>query len=195
EGRDIHASTAQEIFGSADGEHRRRAKAINFGIVYGMSAFGLAQRLDIDQKTAQEYIDLYFSRYPGVKAYIEKTLEEARRTGYVKTMFDRRRYTPDLKSQNRIISGAAERIAVNAPIQGSAADLMKIAMIRVSRGLRGTGALLILQVHDELVLEVPEGRVDASAEILRKEMEGVQPEMSVPLRVDVSRGATWADME
>ena len=110
-------------------------------------------------------------------------------------MFDRRRYTPDLKSQNRIISGAAERIAVNAPIQGSAADLMKIAMIRVSRGLKGTGALLILQVHDELVLEVPSGQADAAERILRKEMEGVHPEMSVPLRVDVSRGATWADME
>jgi DNA polymerase-1 len=195
EGKDIHSSTAQEIFGSADDEHRRRAKAINFGIVYGMSAFGLAQRLDIDQKTAQEYIDLYFSRYPGVKGYIERTLENARRSGYVQTMFERRRYTPDLKSQNRIISGAAERIAVNAPIQGSAADLMKIAMIRVSRGLKGTGALLILQVHDELVLEVPADQADAAERILRKEMEGVHPEMSVPLRVDVSRGATWADME
>src|SRR6185295_1655031 len=174
-------------------EHRRRAKAINFGIVYGMSAFGLAQRLDIDQKTAQEYIDLYFSRYPGVKAYIEKTLEEARKTGYVKTMFERRRYTPDLKSQNRVISGAAERIAVNAPIQGSAADLMKIAMIRVCRRLKGTGALLILQVHDELVIEAPESAAETAATIVREEMEGVHP-MSVPLKVDVVRGATWADM-
>jgi DNA polymerase-1 len=195
EGRDIHASTAQEIFGSADGEHRRRAKAINFGIVYGMSAYGLAQRLDIDQKTAQEYIDRYFARYPGVKTYIERTLEEARRAGYVLTMFDRRRYVPDLKSQNRVISGAAERIAVNAPIQGSAADLMKIAMIRVSRALKGTGALLILQVHDELVLEVPAEQADSAEEILRREMEGVHAGMSVPLKVDVSRGATWADME
>ena len=193
EGRDIHAATAQEIFGSADDEHRRRAKAINFGIVYGMSAFGLSQRLGIDQKTAQEYIDLYFSRYPGVKAYLSRTLEDARRIGFVKTMFDRRRYTPDLKSQNRVISGAAERIAVNAPIQGSAADLMKLAMIRVSRSLKGMGALMILQVHDELVLEVPSEKADAASQILREEMEGVHP-MSVPLKVDVSRGPNWADM-
>jgi DNA polymerase I len=194
EGRDVHASTAEEIFKSSDDEHRRRAKAINFGIVYGMSAFGLAQRLDIDQKTAQEYIDLYFSRYPGVKTYIDRTLEDARRIGYVKTMFDRRRYTPDLKSQNRVISGAAERIAVNAPIQGSAADLMKLAMIRVSSSLKGMGALMILQVHDELVLEVPSEKADAVTEVLREAMEGVHP-MSVPLKVDVSRGTNWADME
>jgi DNA polymerase-1 len=194
EGKDIHASTAQEIFGSADDEFRRRAKAINFGIIYGMSAFGLSQRLGIDQKTAQEYIDLYFSRYPSVKGYLDGTIEEARRTGFVKTMFDRRRYTPDLKSQNRIISGAAERVAVNAPIQGSAADLMKIAMIRVSRRLRGTKTLPILQVHDELVLEAPEGEADAAARMVREEMEGVHP-LNVPLKVDVSRGATWADME
>jgi DNA polymerase I len=194
QGRDIHAATAQEIFGSADDASRRRAKAINFGIVYGMSAFGLSQRLGIDQKTAQEYIDRYFARYPSVKSYLDGTLEQARRSGYVKTMFDRRRYTPDLKSQNRIISGAAERIAVNAPIQGSAADLMKIAMIRVSRRLRGTKSLLILQVHDELVLEAPTGEADAAEQIVREEMESVHP-MAVPLKVDVSRGATWADME
>jgi DNA polymerase-1 len=194
QGRDIHASTAQEIFGSASDEFRRRAKAINFGIIYGMSAFGLSQRLGIEQKTAQEYIDRYFSRYPSVKGYLDATLERARRDGYVKTMFERRRYTPDLKSQNRVISGAAERVAVNAPIQGSAADLMKIAMIRVWRRLRGSAMLLILQVHDELVLEVPEAQADAAATIVREEMENVHP-MSVPLKVDVSRGATWADME
>src|SRR6185369_13958427 len=121
-----------------------------------------------------------------VKSYLDGTLEQARRTGFVKTMFDRRRYTPDLKSQNRVISGAAERVAVNAPIQGSAADLMKIAMIRVSRRLKGTGALLILQVHD--------AKADAAEKIVREEMENVHP-LSVPLRVDVSRGSTWADME
>src|SRR5205814_1998332 len=150
--------------------------------------------LGIDQKTAQDYINLYFSRYPQVKSWLDGTLEEARGTGYVKTMFDRRRYVPDLKSRNRIISGAAERVAVNAPIQGSAADLMKIAMIRVSRRLRGTGALLILQVHDELVIEAPERTADAAETIVREEMENVHP-LSVPLKVDVSRGATWADME
>jgi DNA polymerase-1 len=194
EGKDIHAATALELFGSSDDEQRRRAKAINFGIVYGMSGFGLAQRLGIDQKKAQEFIDLYFSRHPNVKGWLDGTIEAARATGYVKTMFDRRRYTPDLKSQNRIISGAAERVAVNAPIQGTAADLMKMAMIRVSRRLKGTGALLILQVHDELVLEAPEGRAAEAAKIVREEMENVHP-LSVPLKVDVSRGATWADME
>jgi DNA polymerase-1 len=193
EGQDIHASTAQEIFGVADEDHRRRAKAINFGIVYGMSGFGLAQRLSIDQKTAQEHIDLYFSRFPGVKAYLEQTLEEGRREGVVKTMFGRRRYVQDLRSRNRVISGAAERVAVNAPIQGTAADLMKMAMIRVSRRLKGTRTLLILQVHDELVLEAPEREVEAAARIVQEEMENVHP-MEVPLKVDVSRGVTWADM-
>jgi DNA polymerase-1 len=193
EGRDVHAATAQELFGGSDDDRRRRAKAINFGIIYGMSAFGLAQRLGIDQKTAQEYIVLYFARYPKVKAWLDGTLEEARKTGYVKTMFDRRRYVPDLKSRNRIISGAAERIAVNAPIQGSAADLMKIAMIRVSRRLKGMKTLLILQVHDELVLEAPESEGAAAERIVREEMENVHP-MEVPLKVDVSRGVNWADM-
>jgi DNA polymerase-1 len=194
EEKDIHSATALDLFGSADDEHRRSAKAINFGIIYGMSAFGLSQRLAIDQKKAQEFIDLYFSQYPGVKAWLDGTIAEARKIGYVKTMFDRRRYTPDLKSQNRVISGAAERIAVNAPIQGSAADLMKMAMIAVSRRLRGTKTLLILQVHDELVLEAPEAEADEAAKMLREEMEGVHP-MDVPLQVEVTRGATWADMD
>jgi DNA polymerase-1 len=194
EGKDVHTATALELFGAAGDEERRRAKTINFGIIYGMSGFGLSQRLEIDQKTAQDYIDLYFSRYPGVKAWLDATIESARKVGYVKTMFDRRRYTPDLQSQNRVISGAAERVAVNAPIQGTAADLMKLAMIRVSRRLKGTGALLILQVHDELLIEAPEGAADAAEAVVREEMENVHP-LSVPLKVEVSRGATWADME
>ncbi len=193
EGQDVHAATAQEIFGSADDEHRRRAKAVNFGIIYGMSAFGLAQRLGIHQKTAQEYIDLYFSRYPGVKRYLDGTLEEARKTGFVMTMFGRRRYVPDVKSNNRVISGAAERVAVNAPIQGSAADLIKLAMIRVSRRLEGMKTLLILQVHDELVLEAPRKEAARAEKIVREEMENVHP-MEVPLRVDVSTGANWAEL-
>ncbi len=193
EGRDIHAATAEEIFGGADDERRRRAKAINFGIVYGMSAFGLSQRLGIPQKTAQDFIDLYFSRYPGVKAWLDGTIASGRKNGFVSTMFGRRRYVPDLKSANRILSGAAERVAVNAPIQGSAADLMKMAMIRVSARLRRTKTLVILQVHDELVLEAPEGEADAAERAVREEMEGVHP-LDVPLKVDVSRGANWADM-
>jgi DNA polymerase-1 len=193
DGRDIHAATAEEIFGGADDERRRRAKAINFGIVYGMSAFGLAQRLSIDQGKAQEYIDLYFSRYPKVRGWIQGTLDEARRTRFVKTPFGRRRYVPDIASRNRILSSAAERIAINAPIQGGAADLMKLAMIRVSRRLKGTGAKLILQVHDELVLEAPEAEADRAATIVREEMEQAHP-LSVPLQVDVSRGSDWAAM-
>jgi DNA polymerase-1 len=194
EGRDVHAATALEIFGKADDDSRRRAKAINFGIIYGMSAYGLSQRLGIDPKTAQEYIDLYFSRTPGVKAWLEATIAEGRERGYVRTMFGRRRYVPDLRSENRVLSGAAERVAVNAPIQGSAADLIKLAMIRVQSRLRGSRSLMILQVHDELVLEVPEGDRDAVERLVREEMENVHP-LSVPLKVDVSRGPNWADLE
>lgn len=194
EGRDVHAATAQELFGSAEGDARRRAKEVNFGILYGMSAFGLSQRLGIDQKTAQEYIHLYFARYPRVKSYIEASLETARRTTYVKTLFGRRRYVPELQSKNRIISGAAERVGVNAPIQGTAADLMKLAMINVSRRLKGSGTLLILQVHDELVLEAPAGKAAEAAEAVREEMERVYP-LSVPLQVDVATGSSWAELK
>ncbi len=193
EGRDIHSATAEELFGKADEEARRRAKAVNFGIIYGMSAFGLAQRLGIEPKAAQQYIDVYFSRYGRVKAWIEGSLQEARKTGYVSTIFGRRRYVPDLRSENRVVRGAAERVAVNAPIQGTAADLIKKAMIAVSRGLKGTGMLMILQVHDELLLEVPEDRAAAAEQILRGEMEGVH-RLEVPLRVDITRGRNWADM-
>jgi DNA polymerase-1 len=193
EGRDIHADTALGLFGSADDESRRRAKAVNFGIIYGMSAFGLSQRLGIELPTAQAYIDAYFARYPGVRAWIDGTLAEGRKTGFVRTLFDRRRYVPELQSKNRMISGAAERVAVNAPIQGTAADLMKLAMINVSRRLRGTGTLLILQVHDELVLEAPGEEAEGAARIVREEMENVHP-LAVPLKVDLSRGANWADM-
>jgi DNA polymerase-1 len=140
---------------------------------------------------AQDYIDRYFARYPRVRAWLDATLEEGRRAGFVKTMFGRRRYVPDLASKNRVLASSAERIAVNAPIQGSAADLMKLAMIRVSRRLKGGGAKLILQVHDELVLEAPEAEADRAAEIVRAEMENAHP-MSVPLQVVVSRGADWA---
>ncbi len=129
-----------------------------------------------------------------MKAHIDASLAEATEAGFVKTLFGRRRYVPDLRSKNRMIRGAAERVAVNAPIQGTAADLMKMAMIRVSRRLKGTGTLLILQVHDELVLEAPAGEADAAAGIVRGEMEDVHP-MAVPLKVDVTRGPNWADME
>lgn len=194
EGQDIHAATARELFGNSDEESRRRAKAVNFGIVYGMSSFGLAQRLGIEPRKAQEIIDAYFSRYPGVRAWIDACLEQARREGMVRTLFGRRRFVPGLKSENRGLRSAAERVAINAPIQGTAADLMKKAMIAVSRRLRGGRARLILQVHDELVLEVPEGEADQAGRLLREEMESVAA-LQVPLRVDLSRGLNWADMK
>lgn len=194
EGRDVHAATAEEIFGTSDSEARRRAKAINFGILYGMSAYGLAQRLGIESRLAQEYIDRYFARYPGVRAWLDRTLAEAERDGYVRTLFGRRRYVPELRSRNRTVRSQAERVAVNAPVQGTAADLMKKAMIRVDRRLRGTGVWLILQVHDELVLEAPAERAAETGRVVKEEMERVFP-LRVPLQVEVSVGDNWAEME
>ncbi|MBI2932751.1 MAG: DNA polymerase I [Planctomycetes bacterium] len=199
EDRDVHRATAAEVFGTTPDqvtdEMRGRAKAINFGIVYGMSGFGLAQRLKIDQKTAQEYIELYFRRYHGVKEFIERTLKEAEQRGYVSTLFGRRRYV-QLATKNRIVRAPQERIAINAPIQGTAADLMKIAMINVWNRYRRErlASKMILQVHDELVVEAPRKEADRAQAILQEEMERVHP-MRVPLKVDVSRGPNWADLE
>lgn len=176
-------------------EQRTRAKAINFGIVYGMSAFGLAQRLGIDQRTAQEYIQTYFARYQGVKDYIDRTLKEGEQRGYVTTLFGRRRYV-QLGSKNRAMRAPQERVAINAPIQGSAADIMKVAMINVWKRYRSAQmqSQMILQVHDELVIEAPEAEADRAATIVCEEMERAVP-MDVPLKVDVSRGSNWADLQ
>lgn len=200
EDRDVHRATAAEVFGlppeQVPDELRSRAKAINFGIIYGMSAFGLAQRLRIDQKTAQEYINLYFGRYRRVKEFLDRVLEQGEKLGYVTTLFGRRRYVPQLASKNWQIRGQEERVAINAPIQGTAADIMKIAMINVWNRYRNEGfsAKMILQVHDELVIEAPEREADRAAEVVRAEMERAL-EMRVPLKVDVSRGRNWADLE
>ena len=200
ENRDIHRATAAEVFevepDDVTDDQRRRAKEINFGVLYGMSAGGLAQRLHLDYKTAQEFIARYFERYAKVKEFIDRSLEEARRTGFVATALGRRRYVPELASQNRMIRGPAERIAVNAPIQGTAADIMKLAMIRVWRRLEKERlrTRMILQVHDELVLETPEREEDASAALLREEMEGAFP-LSVPLKVNLARGRNWSELE
>jgi DNA polymerase-1 len=197
---DVHRATAAEVFGVAPGqvtdEQRSRAKAINFGIIYGMGAFGLGMRLGINQKEAADFIHRYFERYARVRSYIDASLAEARKRGYVTTLFGRRRYVPELASRNRMISGQAERIAVNAPIQGTAADLMKVAMINVAKRLAAErlDAPMILQVHDELVLEAPEGRVDDVTRVVKEEMEGVYP-MKIPLKVDTGRGPNWAEME
>jgi len=195
-GEDIHTATAAEVFGvppdAVQPEQRRHAKAINFGLIYGMSAFGLARQLGIDRSAAQAYMDLYFERYPGVRRFMEETREQARRLGYVETIFGRRLYLPDINARNAQRRQYAERTAINAPMQGSAADIIKRAMIACDAWLRESGepARMIMQVHDELVFEVREDRVDVVAEQVRRLMAGAA-ELRVPLLVDVGVGANW----
>lgn len=195
-GEDIHRRTAMEIFSAGDEpdtETRRRAKAINFGILYGLSPFGLSRNLGISTKEAQEQIERYFKQYPGIRAYLDQTIEGAGRQGYVTTLFGRRRFIPDIKSRNRNQRQAAERTAMNTPIQGTAADLIKKAMLGVSQALkaRRLQARLLLQVHDELVLEAPGPERDEVVDIVRQEMSRVAT-LRVPLVVDVGWGRTWA---
>ena len=199
-GEDIHTRTAAEVFGvlplSVGPEARRRAKAVNFGIVYGLSAFGLSQQLGIPVSDSKKYIDDYFERYSGVKAFIDGTLKQVRRSGITRTLFGRLRPIPEMDSRNPAQRGFAERTAVNSPIQGSAADLIKLAMIRVDQRLRDEAreALMLLQVHDELLFEVPEAETDAVARLVKKEMEGVY-DLKVPIVADVKVGKNWRDME
>jgi len=197
---DIHTLTASEVFGVAaadmDKQTRNRAKAVNFGIVYGISPFGLANQLGIPMSEAKAYIERYFARYAGVQAFIEKTLEETRKTGSVRTLFGRVRPIPDIESRNPNQRGFAERTAINTPLQGTAADLIKLAMISLDRKLteRGLKTRMVLQVHDELLFEVP---ADESAEVealVRAEMEGVV-KLNVPLIADLKRGSNWRDMK
>ena len=196
--RDIHQATAAEVLGVATdevtAEQRRAAKAINFGLIYGMSAFGLARQLGSDRATAQEYVDRYFERYPGVKRYMDETRESARERGYVETVFGRRLYLPDIRSRNRQQQQYAERSAINAPMQGTAADIIKRAMITVDDWIQRErpGARLVMQVHDELVLEVEAGVVDE----VRSRLVGFMTaaaELQVPLKVDTGVGANWDD--
>jgi len=196
---DIHTLTASEVFGvppgSMDKETRNRAKAVNFGIVYGISAFGLAAQLGIPQAEARDYIDRYFARYAGVKAFIERTLEATRKEGSVRTMFGRIRPIPDIESRNPNLRGFAERTAVNTPLQGTAADLIKLAMIALDRKLmeRGLKTRMVLQVHDELLFEVPESEIAEVEQLVRTEMEGVI-RLKVPLLVDLGFGPNWRDL-
>ncbi len=195
-GEDIHRATAAEVFGVApaevSGEQRRYAKVINFGLIYGMSAFGLARELGLERQAAAAYIDRYFARYPGVANYMESTRQLARDKGYVETVFGRRLWLPEIRSSNVGRRQGAERAAINAPMQGTAADIIKLAMIAVQRWLDEAGmqSLLILQVHDELVLEVPEGELEAVRRELPKLMAGVA-QLSVPLLAEVGVGANW----
>ncbi len=195
--RDIHAATAAEVFGAeledVTADQRRAAKAINFGLIYGMSAFGLGRQLDIERAQAQEYIDRYFSRYPGVKAYMKKTREKAHAKGFVETLYGRRLKLPNIGSRNYQQRQAAERAAINAPMQGTAADIIKRAMIEVDRWLENKypdDALMLMQVHDELVLEVRSGMVEEVAAGIRKRM-ATAAELSVPLVVDIGHGSNW----
>jgi len=195
-GEDVHRATAAEVFGVAPDQVttdlRRSAKAINFGLIYGMSSFGLAQQLGLSRSQAQSYIDLYFARYPGVKQYMDSIRDQAREQGYVETLFGRRLYLPEIKSRNAARRQYAERTAINAPMQGSAADIIKRAMISADQWLfqEKPDAKMIMQVHDELVFEVAEDKVDQFADIIRTIMTSVA-DLNVPLIVDIGIGSNW----
>jgi DNA polymerase-1 len=198
DGQDIHARTASEVFDvepdRVTPELRRQAKAINFGILYGMSPFGLSRQLGISQKMAKTYIDHYFSRYPKVRDFIDATLEEARQTRSTGTLMGRIRLLPEIRSSNFALRQFAERTAINTPIQGTAADLLKVAMIRIDDRLRRERrrSAMILTVHDELVFEVAPDELDDIGRLVKEEMEGVQ-QLRVPLKVNVAHGANWAE--
>jgi len=195
-GEDIHARTAQEVFGvgplAQTAEHRRAAKAINFGIIYGLSAFGLAQQLGIGQKEAAQFINAYFTRYRGVKQYLDNVLVETRKTGMAKTLFGRIRPISEINAPQMQLRNFAERTALNSPLQGTAADLIKLAMIRISDKLRGLQARMLLQVHDELVFEAPPDEVDQVRKLAKVEMESVH-KFDVPLLVEAGVGDNWRD--
>jgi DNA polymerase I len=199
-GDDIHSLTAQEVFGvppmMITAEHRRRAKAVNFGIVYGLSPFGLSQQLGIEKSEARQFIDAYFEKYKGVRQYLDSTLEVARREQRVKTLFGRIRPIPDINSKNMNMRGFAERTAVNTPLQGTAADLIKLAMISIDEELRRRQlkSSMLLQVHDELVFEVPHPEIEVMRELVRDQMENVHA-LSVPLLVEIGVGPNWRDLE
>jgi DNA polymerase-1 len=197
-GEDVHRHTASEVFDTppeqVTSEQRRYAKVINFGLIYGMSAFGLASNLDIERAAAQSYMDKYFSRYPGVAAYMERTRSEAREQGYVETVFGRRLWLPDIRSSNQQRRQGAERQAINAPMQGTAADLIKMAMIAVQGWIEreALATKLVMQVHDELVLEVPEAELERVKPAVEKLMTGVA-KLDVPLVVEAGVGANWEE--
>lgn len=198
EGQDIHSSTAMRVFGVTEdelnGNIRRQAKAVNFGIVYGISDYGLSQNLGISRKEAQEFIDTYFEKYPDIKTYMEEIVREAKDKGYVETLWHRRRYLPDINARNFNLRTFAERTAINTPIQGSAADILKIAMIQMAERLKAEKmeATMLLQVHDELVFEAPESEIEKLQEIVRDVMENAVS-LNVPLKADSSFGETWYD--
>jgi DNA polymerase-1 len=197
-GEDIHTRTASEVLGvpplMISSEARRKAKAVNFGIVYGISGFGLAAQLGIPRAEAEKYIKNYFERYAGVRKFIDATIAEVRQTGVTRTLLGRERPIPDINSRNANARGFAERTAVNSPLQGTAADLIKLAMVRIDPALESGGhrSVLLLQVHDELVFECPPEEVEAVSKLVKHEMERVY-DLKVPLVVDVGSGINWRD--
>ena len=197
-GEDVHAMTAAKIFGidisEVTADQRRIAKTANFGIMYGISAFGLSQRLNIGRAEAKKIIDDYFANFPAISSFIEDTLTAARETGYVETIFGRRRYLPDISSKNGTVRSLAERTAVNAPIQGTSADIIKMAMINVDRRLEKEGlkSRMVLQIHDELVFDAVADEVEVLERIVREEMENVT-QLSVPLTVECNHGSNWLE--
>jgi len=199
-GEDIHARTAQEVFGigplAQTAEHRRAAKAINFGIIYGLSPFGLAQQLGIEQKEAAKFINAYFTRYRGVKEYLDHILAETRKTGVAKTLFGRIRPIPEINSPQMQLRNFAERTALNSPLQGTAADLIKLAMINIDARLAEEKfeAKMILQVHDELLFEAPTKERSKLEKLVKEEMEGVH-KLAVPIVVEIGFGPNWRDLE
>ena len=196
EGEDIHRATAAEVFGvnpdQVTHDLRRSAKAINFGLIYGMSAFGLAQQLGLSRNQAQAYIDLYFARYPEVKNYMDSIREQARQQGFVETLFGRRLYLPEINSRNAAMRQYAERTAINAPMQGTAADIIKRAMLATDAWLQHeqADATIIMQVHDELVFEIAENQLNNYTNKIRQLMCSAA-ELKVPLIVDIGIGANW----
>ena len=197
QGQDIHARTAQEMFGTLDRDTRARAKTINFAILYGISRWGLAARLEIGADEAQAMIDRYFERFPGIQRYIVATLEQVRERGYSETLFGRKTWFPRINSRNQAERSGSERAAINAPIQGTSADIIKRAMVRMGPALAEAGLAhvrMLLQVHDELVFELPQADVEAAAPVIRRVMaEAAEPavRLDVPLGVDIGHGRDW----
>ena len=193
---DIHRKTASEVFKVPLEEvtplMRSRAKAVNFGIVYGISDFSLSQDFHITKKEASEYMEIYFDRYPKIKGYLDSLIDEAKENGFVLTILNRRRFIPEIKSSNKIVKALGERLAMNAPIQGSAADIIKLAMVNVYNTLKEKElkSKIILQVHDELILNVKKDELEQVQNIVKNEMEKVL-DMNVPLEVDINTGNTW----
>jgi len=197
-GQDVHARTASEIFdvplSEVDSTLRSRAKAVNFGIIYGISGFGLARNTGVTQQEARSFISRYFAKYPGVKRFMDTAVEDGQQNGYALTLMGRRRYLPELTASNAMVREFGKRAAMNTPVQGTAADIIKLAMVRVDEALRREKlqSRLILQVHDELLLECPPEEVETAARILQEAMEGVIT-LSVPLSAEVHQGENWAE--